>query len=406
MISKKNIFIWSLYDFGNSFVFITFTLYFSKWLVVDRGLSDLWYNATFILGSIGLLIFGPWLGSRADMYNRERRYLTLSTIGCFIFYVFAIISAVLNFNIYFSALFFGLGNFFYQLSFVFYTPLLDNISTSENKGRISGIGFLGNYLGQIVGIATALPLISGQISLGVPFLIAPLIPSTIFFILLSMPLMLKKEIYEKPNHSPNPAMGQIGLIRSTFVIPGVLFFMLSYFLFSDAILTMTNNFSIYTSNIFIVNDTDLSILTLFIIISAGLGALLWGFASDKMGSKRALLYNLAAWIIIIPAVAWIMNYSLFFVFGILAGVFIGGTFAVSRQLLIELVPKNMLNYIFGIYTVFERAATILGPAVWVVILGIGGYRWAMFSMVFFQVFAFWFLYKIKIKKPQLAKSAI
>ena len=40
-----------------------------------------------------------------------------------------------------------LGNFFYQLSFIFYNPLLNNISRPETQGRVSGIGFLANYLG-------------------------------------------------------------------------------------------------------------------------------------------------------------------------------------------------------------------------------------------------------------------
>ncbi len=65
MNTKKNIIIWSLYDFANSFVFITFLIYFSKWLVVNNGFPDFWYNATFIIGSIGLVFLAPWLGSKA-----------------------------------------------------------------------------------------------------------------------------------------------------------------------------------------------------------------------------------------------------------------------------------------------------------------------------------------------------
>ena len=130
-MNKKNIFVWSLYDFANSFVFITFLLYFSKWMVVNRGLSDWWYNATFILGSIGLVFLAPYFGSRADTHNNGRKYLIWSTLGCFVFYSLAIISAISGMSIFLSALAFGLGNFFYQLSFIFYNPLLNNISRPE-----------------------------------------------------------------------------------------------------------------------------------------------------------------------------------------------------------------------------------------------------------------------------------
>src|SRR5882724_2112375 len=94
MNNKKNVFIWSLYDFANSFVFITFLLYFSKWIVVNKGLSDWWYNSIYIFGSIALVFFAPWLGNKADVHRNGRTYLFLSTCGCFLFYALSIVSAV------------------------------------------------------------------------------------------------------------------------------------------------------------------------------------------------------------------------------------------------------------------------------------------------------------------------
>ena len=48
-MSKKNIFFWTLYDFANSIVAIVFFLYFSQWLVVDKGVPDFWYNMIFTI---------------------------------------------------------------------------------------------------------------------------------------------------------------------------------------------------------------------------------------------------------------------------------------------------------------------------------------------------------------------
>jgi UMF1 family MFS transporter len=400
-MNKKHVFVWSLYDFANSLVFITFLLYFSKWLVVNRGLADWWYNATYILGSIGLIIFAPWLGSKADVFKKERYYLILSTIGCFIFYSLAIITAISNTNIFWPAVCFGLGNFFYQLSFVFYNPLLNNISRADNQGKVSGLGFLANYIGQIVGILIALPIVAGTISFGVDPLIATLIPATILFILLSLPLLLTKSIYQREvsDSQSIERPGYLTLFKMIIVIPGVLLFLLSFFLFGDAVNTIISNFSIFTSKIFDATDSQISILTLLIIVTASIGAVGWGWLSDKIGAKKTLTYNLATWIVIIPIIAWIPNYQIFFISVIVAGICIGGMWSVSRRVVIELVPKNILNFAFGWYAISERASTIIGPLVWSMVLAVAGYRWAMFSMVGFQILAVILMWQV-IKKAK------
>ena len=402
-MNKKNIFVWSLYDFANSFVFITFLLYFSKWMVVNRGLSDWWYNATFILGSIGLVFLAPYFGSRADTHNNGRKYLIWSTLGCFVFYSLAIISAISGMSIFLSALAFGLGNFFYQLSFIFYNPLLNNISRPENQGRVSGIGFLANYLGQIGGILISLPFVSGKITIpGVDSLVAPLIPATIIFLVLAIPLLMRKEIFNLSTYKAvEKKLSQWRLLRSIIVLPGVLMFMIAFFLFSDAITTIINNASIFTSQVFSVTDSQISLLILFVIVFAGLGAYGWGLLSDKFGAKRILITNLMAWVVIIPFMSWVTTYSVFFVATAFAGLCIGGSFSISRKVLIELVPQANLNYAFGIYAISERAATIVGPLAWTMVLAAGGYRGAMFSMVIFQIVSIFLMLKIS-RKTQTA----
>ena len=49
-MNRKNIFLWTLYDFANSIVTIVFFLYFSEWLVIDNGVSDFSYNMIFTIG--------------------------------------------------------------------------------------------------------------------------------------------------------------------------------------------------------------------------------------------------------------------------------------------------------------------------------------------------------------------
>ena len=86
-MNRKNIFLWTLYDFANSIVSIVFFLYFSQWLVVDKGVSDLWYNMIFTIGSAILLLTAPVLGSIADKTGRQLFYLNTTTVLVFILYL-------------------------------------------------------------------------------------------------------------------------------------------------------------------------------------------------------------------------------------------------------------------------------------------------------------------------------
>src|SRR5437868_7119390 len=119
-MNKKNIFLWTLYDFANSIAVIVFFLYFSQWLVVDHGVSDFWYNMIFTIGSALLLVTAPILGGIADKTGKQQKYFNQITIFTFLSFLAATFVALfLSQKVFLAALFFLLANYFYQFSFVF-----------------------------------------------------------------------------------------------------------------------------------------------------------------------------------------------------------------------------------------------------------------------------------------------
>src|SRR3989338_1096030 len=132
IMNKKNVFLWTLYDFANSIVSIVFFLYFSQWLVIDRGVADFWYNMIFAIGSALLLLTAPILGSIADKTGRQQSYfnrITVLSLVCFLAVSF--ITLFFSQKAFLAALFFLLANYLYQFSFVFYNAFLYRISPSE-----------------------------------------------------------------------------------------------------------------------------------------------------------------------------------------------------------------------------------------------------------------------------------
>src|SRR3990167_10895124 len=191
-MNRKNIFLWTLYDFANSITTIVFFLYFSQWLVVDKGVPDFWYNMIFTASSVLLLLTAPVLGSVADKTGRQQTYLNGITVLMFIsFLLVTVIALFFPQKVFLAVLFFVLANYFYQFSFVFYNALLHYIAPPEKWGRVSGIGQTGNWLGQIAGLLITLPLASGAVYLvGEAGRAQTFLPATIIFFIISLPMLI------------------------------------------------------------------------------------------------------------------------------------------------------------------------------------------------------------------------
>jgi len=232
-MNKKNIFLWSLYDFANSIVMIVFFLYFSQWLVVDKGVSDFWYNMLFVFATILLIVTAPIVSILADKFGKSFSFLKKSTVIVYILFI------LLSFIVLFlpdqkilAMIVFVFGNFMYQLCFVFYTPLLNEIATEDKRGRISGIGNASNWLGQIVGLIIVLPFVNGNLYLfGAIGRAQAFLPATIIFIILSLPMLIyfKKQKIVQENKVSFLNLKQeyknvFRQARSLFILPGVLCF--------------------------------------------------------------------------------------------------------------------------------------------------------------------------------------
>jgi MFS-type transporter involved in bile tolerance (Atg22 family) len=389
-MNKKQLFLWSLYDFANSIVFVNFLLYFAQWITIDGGLSDFWYNAIFAIATVLLFISAPTLAGWTDKYGGRKFFLNIATIGTFISYGLAVVFA----NIYGSgatiyvAMLFLLGQYFYQLAFVFYNPLLLQIADKEHRSRASGIGQFSNALGQVVGLVITLPLASSRL--------APLVPAVIIFFILALPMM----IYFKDNVivSQKPSLALLKKETKDFYHHMKRFFALSvatpvlvaFFFFNDALVTMSNNYSIYMQRVFGVEDKMKSILLIAILAMSAIGGMIAGWVGDKFGIRKTLKIILSLWIIVLPLLAIAPTFKLFFIITIFAGLLIGSVWTVTRAYMASVLEKEQLTYGFSFYTIMERCATFVGPLAWgSIILGLGPtsttYRIAMGSMAVFMI---------------------
>ena len=96
-------------------------------------------------------------------------------------------------------------------------------------------------------------------------------------------------------------------------------------------------------------------------LSAGLGAFLFAWIDDHIGSQRTILLSLA-WIII-PGTVLLLAKSemLFWIAGLTIGIFVGPVQAASRSYMARVAPPDMTNQMFGLFAFSGKATAFLGP---------------------------------------------
>jgi len=368
-MNKKQLSLWSLYDFANSIVYINFILYFAQWIVVDAGLSDFSYNAIFAITTVILLFTAPILAAHTDLHGGGKFWLNISTIGTFFFYGLVAILASVNANIWLIALLFLVGQYFYQLSFVFYNPMLDEIADDAHKSRVSGIGNFASSLGFVVGILITLPFSDSRIT--------PLLISVPTFFVLALPMMIFFKESTKQINSIDTAQTQdetkafIKKMIAFFTVSAATPMLVAFFFFNDALLTVSNNYSIYLERVFHSPDTIKSILLLAILLMSAIGSVIAGWLGDKIGALKTLKYIMFGWVITLPVLAIAPNFLVAAILSPIMGLLIGSAWTVTRAYLTAVLPKKDMRYGFSFYTIAERFSTLVGPLTW------GGIIWAM-----------------------------
>src|SRR3989344_866092 len=406
---RRNRYLWALYDFANSIILIVFLFYFSQWLVVDSHKPDWWFNATLIVSSLLFIVTAPIIGQRLDTTRRKLSGLRRATTLMFIAY--AATSVVVLFaptHVLLAVVLFTAALYFFVISFIFYTPMINDISDDTNRGYVSGLGQGFNYAGQVIGLLVTLPFATGALylfgSAGRP---QTLLPATILFGLFALPMMLwftEKEtpsLVEKIRVRDEYAniFRTIGHIASN---RNLVFLLLGYFLFSDALLTFANNFPLFLENVHGASDAVKTYLTTGILTLSAIGSILFGKVSDKKGSKRTLLWLIICWSILFPIIAFAPSFKLVIIACLVAGLLFGAMWGISRSMVAEITHRSVEASSFSFYILAERFATLVGPITWSVVLastsslGKISYSYAILSMGVLVFLSFFFVRKIKI----------
>lgn len=389
---NRQIAYWALYDFANSsyalmIISFIFPIYFRE-VLAPEGKGDFYWG---LIGSISILLGGiaaPLVGAAADHDGRRKTKFT--------FFVFLIISATgllffVNSHLFlWACLLFIIANFGFEIASTLYDSFLNQLGPSDKLGKISGFAYGLGYIGGVAAMIIFRPLYENgyQANENLYKLTFPL--TALFVLVFSLPMILG---FKDKNQASETNYKWINLIkeagrrvRSTFKNlrqhknTGK-FLIASYFM-NDALVTIFSFVPIYGVVTLNLSIKEITILFLLVQILAFPFSLLFGWLSDKMGSKKILLITLTIWIITTTILSFAETKELFYACALAASLAIGSSQAVARSWFSKIIPDGKRFEFFGFNGFASKIAATTGPLLFGTISTLtGNQRYAMLSLL-------------------------
>ena len=364
LLNSKKVRSWCLFDFGiSSYPTLILTFFYgafyAKTISSDPNVgTSLWGFALSAASILCFLLLSFILISGKNFFRNIK-------IGFFKFFFYLMIFFT------FGLFFFDKGSnqflplFFIVISFVsfeivnlFYNLSLSKIRKKNTTGALSNLGWAFGYLGGLASLFLVFMLLKFSdesfkiFNIKVFLLIGPFV--AIWSALYGFSLFnVMKEVHFK---SPN-ILELIKNVRSR----GISNFLISYFFFNNAVVSIFAFASMIAAFIFGLSESEILFLGVSINFFGIIGCLVIGSVEDKMGSLNAVKICISGLLILTLILYFTESYYSFWVIALLVGFFIGPIQASSRSFLVQKINAQNQMAAFSLYSMFGNLCSILGP---------------------------------------------
>ncbi|MGA9520383.1 MAG: MFS transporter, partial [Myxococcaceae bacterium] len=153
---KREIFGWAMYDFANSsyttvVISVVYSAFFTSRIVPPGStVRDTWWSVAIIASTVLAILLSPLAGAICDYTGRKKRYLAYSTIAC------ALATGALALagpgDVWLAVALVTVSNAAFMLGEAFVGSFLPELSTKQNMGIISGLGWGLGYFGGLLSL--------------------------------------------------------------------------------------------------------------------------------------------------------------------------------------------------------------------------------------------------------------
>ena len=292
-------------------------------------------------------------------------------------------------------------------SLVAYYAILVDISTEDERDRVSSRGWAWGYLGGGTLLALNLVVYTMHDTFGLGEAMSvrlSLLSAALWWAGFTLIPLVRlrdhpaREVLVERGTLLQQSFGQLWrTLRELRAYPMTLTFLLAYLFYNDGIQTVIYAASTYGSKQLHLGQSVLIATILLIQFVAWGGALMFGSLAARHGSYRSILGGTFAWMVVVVLALFLpeRNVPLFLVLAIAIGIVLGGTQALSRSFFSLLIPRGREGEYFALYGACERGTSWLGTLLFGVVFQVtGSYRPAILALVVFFVIGAFFLLRL------------
>lgn len=414
---KREIRAWTMYDWANSAFATTIMaavlpIYYASLGAANDApalMTSRWGFTTAIAALIAAVI-SPILGAVADFRGAKKKFLT-------IFMVIGVVSTALLFlpnkpgDWLLASVIFIFANIGFAGSLVYYDALLPHVARADEIDQVSSRGYMMGYIGGGLLLAVNLVMIMflPEIfpSLGVGLMTRlSFVTVALWWAIFSIPVLtrVKEPVrrIEASEEGMNPIKVSFQRLARTFAeikkYRDLAMGLLAFWVYANGIGTIITMATIYGTELGFGQTTLIGTLLMVQFLAAPF-AFFFGWLSRKIGTKKGIYITLVVYTLIAIAGYFLYQEWQFWLLGAAVATVQGGSQALSRSLIGKMMPKSKSAEFYGFFSVFEKFASILGPAIFGVISAImGESRLSIASLVIFFAVGIFILSRVNVER--------
>ena len=411
-VKKRAIWAWTMYDWANS-AFVTtimaavLPVYYSSVAAADlpAHIATAYWGYTTSLAALLAAVISPVLGAMADFKGSKKRFLT-------IFMVIGVAASALMYWIgtgdwLLASLLFIFGQIGFAGSLVYYDALLPHVASEFEIDMVSSRGYAMGYIGGgiLLAVNLAMIMLSPEHLTGLMTRLS-FVTVAIWWFVFTLPLLKyvsepKRRILAGEENF-KPLQAALSRLKTTFSeirkYRELSKFLLAFWIYSNGVGTIILMATIYGAEIGISQTTLIGTLLMVQFLAAPF-AIFFGWLPKKIGTKNSIYIALTIYSVIAVAGYFLQHEWQFWALGAGVATVQGGAQALSRSLFGRMMPKSKSAEFYSFFSVFEKFATILGPALFGVVSQImGESRLSIVSLLIFFVVGIAILRTVNVEK--------
>jgi MFS transporter, UMF1 family len=352
----------------------------------------------------------PVTGAIADRSSHKKQLLAL----------FAYIGAAATIGLVFlqgdrwqlGAGLFILANIAFGASVVVYNSFLPQIAEPDRRDAVSSIGWAIGYIGGgLLLLFNLIAIIAGGDDNTALVARWSIVSAGVWWaVFTSLPLArLKNRPAVAGEETGNVLIGgfrQLGqTLRHLWTFKLTFYFLVAYLIYNDGIQAVITLASVYaTEELKLSSSVQIQTILIVQFLAFG-GALLLGRLARKYGAWKTVMASLLMWVVVV-GIAYVLPAHQPFAFmalGLLLGIVLGGSQALSRSLFSQLIPHGKEAEYFGLYEISDKGTSWLAPFLFGLTFSLtGNYRLAIISLIVFFIVGFVALRFIPIRAAIVA----